>query len=87
MWLLPPEHVAGQGHRGQVLHAVRQEADHHLGRYAAVLALDPPHRLQVCEIKQITPLALFIHPSIHPSSALMRMCGVGSTSSLTVSLV
>ena len=37
------EHVAGQGDRRQVLHALGEGAVHHLGagRYAAVLALDP----------------------------------------------
>jgi hypothetical protein len=43
--------VAGQGDRRQVLHVVRQEARHRVGRYAAVLVLDLSHQLQVCETK------------------------------------
>jgi hypothetical protein len=39
------EYVAGQGDRGQVLHAVREGSDHHMGRHAAVLDLDPSPRL------------------------------------------
>jgi len=37
------EHVVGQGDRRQVLHDLGEGAVHHLGRYAAVLALDPSH--------------------------------------------
>jgi hypothetical protein len=41
------ERVVGQGERRQVLHAVGEGALHHLGRYAAVLALDPSRRFKV----------------------------------------
>jgi len=61
------EHVAGQGHRRQVLHAVRQEAVHHMGRHAAVLALDPSHRLQVSEIKIFISIYPFIYRLVSSS--------------------
>jgi hypothetical protein len=41
------ERVVGQRERRQVLHAVGEGALHRLGRYAAVLALDPSRRFKV----------------------------------------
>ena len=64
------EHVAGQGHRRQVLHAVRQEAGHCLGRYAAVLALDPHQPLQVCML--YIPLTNHMYVAFHISEILKR---------------